>query len=187
MEILPWANLYKFYKHMNYSPAEDHRAFKAWTGVHPLVAEEIFNKYQHPCLPDRTRVLIVLHFLKDMPSEDEGASSFRITRKTYRKYLWEAVEYLDFTMHEINIEQRFSPYIPSSGIFKNVSLIVDGTDCAVDRPSHRSDRNFLSNGRHKENTYGRYNLKYTSLVKYAQEKSAMFLALMEAVSMISLL
>lgn len=64
-------------------------------------------------------------------------------------------------LHILISLSRFSPFVPSSGVFKNVSLIVDGTDCAVDRPSHRADRNYLSNGRHKENTYGRYNLKYT--------------------------
>ncbi len=38
---------------------------------------------------------------------------------------------------------------------------MDGTDCSIDRPSLREERNFHSNGRHKENTYGRYNWKYT--------------------------
>jgi Mg2+ and Co2+ transporter CorA len=107
VDILPWANLYKFYKHKNYSPAEDHRAFRAWTGIHPSVAEKIFTKYQHPCLPDRTRLLIVLHFLKDMPSEEEGSSRFQLTRNTYRKYLWSSIEYLDYKMDEIDIEDRY--------------------------------------------------------------------------------
>jgi len=162
MEILPWVNLYVLYKGMKYSSAEDHRKFKAWTGVHPNVAEYIFNTYQHECLPNRTRVLIVLHFLKDMPSEDEGASEFKISsRNTYRKYLWDSLLYLDHKMNEIKIEERSTPFVPSTGIFKNVSLIVDGTDCPVDRPTLRSDRDYYSNGRHKENSYGRYNFKYT--------------------------
>jgi hypothetical protein len=58
-----------------------------------------------------------------------------------------------------------SDHIPKKGIFKNVSLIVDGTDCPIDRPGKRKDRNLHSNGRHKENTYGRYNWKYTIAVQ----------------------
>lgn len=60
--------------------------------------------------------------------------------------------------------------MPSKGIFKNVSLIVDGTDCPIDRPGNREDRNYFSNGRHKENTYGRYNLKYTLAVQICTGK-----------------
>jgi len=159
---LPWINLYEFYKGVKYSSCEDHRKFRAWTGVHPLVAEKIFSLYQNECLPDRTRLLIVLHFLKDMPTEDSGADQFHLgSRNTYRRYLWQSMEYLDYRMNEIKLENRLLPYIPKVGIFAGVSLIVDGTDCAIDRPTKRQDRNYHSNGRHKENTYGRYNLKYT--------------------------
>jgi len=165
MEItwLPWTNLYEHYKGIKCCAAENHRKFKSWTGVHPEVAEFIFNKYQDAqCLPNRTRLLVVLHFLKDMPSEDEGSSRFKISsRNTYRKFLWETIHYLDYAMNEINLEDRFLDHVPSAGIFAGISLVVDGTDCPVDRPQTRDGRNFLSSGRSKENIYGRYNLKYT--------------------------
>jgi hypothetical protein len=161
--IKPWASLYLHYKGIKYSSAEEDRKFKAWTGVAPQVAEIIFRKYHDDeGLPDRSRLLIVLNFLKVMPTEDEGASSFKLnSRKTYRNYLWKAVEYLDNNMTEIDINDRFHPTIPNSGIFENVSLIVDGTDCSIDRPSELCNRLKYSNGRSKENTHGRYNLKYT--------------------------
>jgi hypothetical protein len=161
--IRPWANLYYYYKGLKYSPAEDDRKFKAWTGVCPQVAEVLFQKYYDPKgLPDRTRLLIVLHFMKVMPSIDEGASTFKIaSRTTYSKYLWDTVEYLDDNMTEIDISNRFFPYRPNEGIFENVSLIIDGTDCPIDRPTELEDRLKYSSGRPKENTHGRYNFKYT--------------------------
>ncbi len=54
-----------------------------------------------------------------------------------------------------------SGHVALSGPFEGISLIVDGTDCPVDRPQYRADREILSNGRTKENIYGRYNFKYT--------------------------
>lgn len=108
MELLPWMNLYICYKKINYSEAENHRKFRDWTGVHPLVAEKIFNRYSDVSfMPNRTRLLIVLHFLKKMPTEDEGASEFQIaSRTTYRKHLWDTLFYLDYHMNEIKIEER---------------------------------------------------------------------------------
>jgi len=68
-------------------------------------------------------------------------------------------------MNEIDINERFTPFVPKTGIFAGISLIVDGTDCPVDRPGRRQNRDYLSNGRHKENNYSRYNLKYTVAVQ----------------------
>ncbi len=108
MELLPWKNLYQHYKGTKYSSSENHRKFRAWTGVHPVVAEIIFDKYQHTSyLPNRSSLLIVLHFLKDMPTEDEASSSFKIEcRTTYRNILWGAIRYLDYMMNEINLKDR---------------------------------------------------------------------------------
>ncbi len=129
IELLPWRNLYKIYKGIKYSETEDHRRFKAWVGVHPSVAEFVFSKYQDTtCLPNRTRLLIVLYFLKDMPSEDEGSAEFNInSRNTYRKYLWESIHYLDYVMTEIKIEDRYvylnySTYIILFTLKSNCSL-----------------------------------------------------------------
>jgi hypothetical protein len=155
---------YKHFKGIKYTSGENDRKFLAWTGVTPAVAEYIFINYQHPdFLPNRSRVLIVLHFLKASPTEDEGSSDFKISsRTTYRKYLWNAIDYLSNSMkEEININNRFSSFVPTTGIFANCSLIGDGTDCPVDRPTKLEDRLKYSNGRSKENTYGKYGIKYT--------------------------
>jgi len=151
-----------FFKKLIYSDSENHRSFKAWTGVLPNVAEKIFIKYHNEeFLPNRTRLLIVLNYMKTMPTEDEGSSHFQITRKTYRKYLWETLFYLEQIMDEIRIENRFLDSYPKCGIFQNISLIVDGTDCPINRPTTREERELYSNGRLKENISSRYNVKYT--------------------------
>ncbi len=109
MEILqPWINLYKFYKKKSYPADENHRAFRAWTGTHPFVAEKIFRKYKnYSFLPNRSRILIVLNYLKTMPTE-EGSSQFGISRKTYRKYVWQSLFYLEYIMTEINTDNRYT-------------------------------------------------------------------------------
>jgi len=160
--VRPWRNLYYYYKKANYSDSENHRSFKAWTGVLPNVAEKIFIKYlNEEFLPNRSRLLILLNYMKAMPTEDEGAASFQITRKTYRKYVWESIYYLECSMNEILLENRFLDAIPRDGLFKDISLIVDGTDCPINRPSTREERELYSNGRLKENISSRYNVKYT--------------------------
>jgi hypothetical protein len=50
---------------------------------------------------------------------------------------------------------------PKTGLFRNITLIVDGTDCPINRPSARKDRELYSSGRLKENISSRYNVKYT--------------------------
>lgn len=39
-------------------------------------------------------------------TEDEGSSSFKLTRSTYRKHLWNALYYLELFMSEIDIDNR---------------------------------------------------------------------------------
>jgi len=64
-------------------------------------------------------------------------------------------------MNEIYLDKRFEGDIPLKGIFEGISLIVDGSDCPIDRPALKYQRlNFFS-GRSKENQYGKYNMKYT--------------------------
>lgn len=97
-----WQCLYYFYKGTRCGKSEDYRKFKAWVGCSPDVCEFIFRKYQNDVyLPSRKFLLIVLNFLKNMPSQDEGAASFKISRPTYRKYLWSTLLYLDRTMTEV--------------------------------------------------------------------------------------
>ena len=117
VKIYPWINLHKFYWGSTTYPLEgDHRAFRAWTGVHPLVAEKIWQKYGN-CeeLPDRSWLLIVLHFLKDMPSEDIGALLFKLSRKTYRLHLWTALNFLDKVMDEVYCTWTFLTMLDSFG------------------------------------------------------------------------
>jgi hypothetical protein len=66
-----------------------------------------------------------------------------------------------FSNNDTILNYRFLYPIPESGLFKNISLIVDGTDCPINRPINREQRELYSNGRVKENIYGRYNVKYT--------------------------
>ncbi len=89
--------------------AGDHRAFRAFTGVHPMVAEKIFMKYYHWFyLPDRSKLLMVLHYLKDMPSEDNACFTFKLgSRNTYRKWLWRVLYYLDHVMTEVCNHTQF--------------------------------------------------------------------------------
>jgi hypothetical protein len=81
--------LYENYNGIPYSKAEDHRKFKAWVGVDPIVCEKIFSKYQNKCLPNRSRLLIVLFYLKHMPTEDEGAAiAYQCKLLVYINYIF---------------------------------------------------------------------------------------------------
>lgn len=83
LTVYPWIVLYtKFIG--KYSPAESDRVFKAHLGVDPIIAEFIYQKYYSQIfLPTRFNLMIVLHFLKRYPVEDDGAARFKLTRKTY--------------------------------------------------------------------------------------------------------
>jgi hypothetical protein len=166
----PWIRLFNKYSH-NYSSAENDRKFKSFAGVPPEVAETTFEKYfDLKNMPIRDYLFIVLHYLKNVPTEERGCQIFKISKPTYQKRLWDTLFYLDLVMDEIHIDERFIPFFPTKGPFANATLVVDATDCAIDRPTHREDRNLYSNGRNKENTHGRYNLKYTVAVQIVMGK-----------------
>lgn len=103
-DITPWINLYSCYVGI-YSSADDDRAFKAFAGVVPQVAEYIFLKYQHvENLATRTDLFIVLHFLKVYPTEDNASRTFQFkSRTTYRTKLWRTLSYLDVVMDEVSL------------------------------------------------------------------------------------
>ena len=103
LEDHPWFQLYELYLGVKCSPCEDYRQFRAWVGVVPVVAEYVFVKYQHPIrMPTRTSLLVVLHFLKVMPTEDNARALFKYgSRNTYRKVLWSTLQYLHETMTEV--------------------------------------------------------------------------------------
>ena len=170
IDVSHWIRLFNYYGY-KYSRGENDRKFKSFTGVSPEVAEVIFLRYSSITqLKFRKYLLVVLHYLKNAPTQDVGSQIFKISRPTYRKILWSTLFFLDVVMDEVKIEERFFPFVPAEGPFMNSSLVIDGTDCPIDRPSRREDRNLYSNGRHKENTYGRYNIKYTVAVQIVTGK-----------------
>jgi hypothetical protein len=136
--IQPWVILYEKYVGKKYSAAEEDRRFTAFAGVTPIVAETIYSKYatagRSSPLYSRFKLLVVLHFLKVYPTEERGAQTFKFgSRNTYRKTLWRALIYLNDVMTEISIEDRYFPFVPRGGAFKNVCMVVDGTECPIDR------------------------------------------------------
>lgn len=98
----PWLDLYFQFKGVRSTSTEDYRAFKAWVGVSPDVAEMIFCKY-FASRSDKARfcLALTLNFLKCMPTQDEGAANFKISRPTYRKYLWRTIDFLNQSMNEV--------------------------------------------------------------------------------------
>jgi hypothetical protein len=68
------------------------------------------------------------------------------------------------------MENRFHPAPSQTSLFSGCYLALDATECPIDRPSRREQRNLYSNGRHKENSRSRYNLKYTVAVQLVTGK-----------------
>jgi hypothetical protein len=76
-------------------------------------------------------------------------------------------------MCEIDIENRFNGHVPSIGLFKDIALVVDGTDIPIERPNNKNiDSSLLKwirriyySGREKDNMKSRYSLKYTIVVQ----------------------
>jgi hypothetical protein len=86
-------------------------------------------------LPTRDILLMVLHFLKAYPTEDEGTDLFGYgSRNIYRHKLQTAIYYLDAVMIEPDLDDRLEDFIQLTPIpiFSRVSMIIDGTQC----PTH---------------------------------------------------
>jgi hypothetical protein len=97
----PWVGLYWKYKNVKCSPTEDYCQFKAWTGCTPDVCELIWLKYCQQFVPSRDYLCLALHWLKCMPSQDEGASAWQLSRPTYYKRLWEMLWFLYGALDEV--------------------------------------------------------------------------------------
>jgi hypothetical protein len=169
MDIIrqPWIDTYKKYRNNYRSEGED-RAFKAFTGVPMAVAEKIFLDYRNfVFLPSRDILLMVLHYLKAYPTEDEGTDLFHFgSRNTYRKKLWTALYYLEAVMADPDLEDRIEDFIQLAPIpiFSRVLMIIDGTQCPIACPSGIDDDKYTRmayKGRSKDNTRSSYNLNYT--------------------------
>ena len=106
-----WVNLYNQFVGP-YNDYDDERCFRAFTGVPVAVAETIYQRYHDPVyLSRRTDLLMLLNYLKDYPTEDNGRAQFNFkTRTTYRLKISNLLEYLDFTMSEIYLDRRYSLY-----------------------------------------------------------------------------
>jgi len=64
-------------------------------------------------------------------------------------------------MTEINLEDRFKGPFATNGIFKNVFMVIDATDCPIDKPSASKEERLLYYcGRNKDSSYSKYNVKY---------------------------
>jgi hypothetical protein len=105
---IPWMNLYALYVGP-YNEYENERCFRAFTGVCVAVAETIFDRYQHPKhLSGRTELLMLLNYLKDYPTEDNGRAQFKLkTRTTYREKISSLIDYLNHSMNEIYLDRRY--------------------------------------------------------------------------------
>jgi hypothetical protein len=161
-----WVKLYEKYVGPYRSEGND-RAFKSFCGIDIMVAEKIFLDYQHILfLPDREKLMIVLHFLKTFDTEDNSTTLFQFgSRNTYRKYLWKTLQYLDIVMTEVKLENRFEDYYPLRDVpvFSRVTMIIDGTQCPLFCPRSKSkeEKQEYFSGRSKDNTHSRYNFNYT--------------------------
>lgn len=167
MDLTPFKIIFE--NHIGkWSESEDCRHFRSFFGIHPEVAEVIIRRYGSEYL-NRFNLLIVLHYLKVYPTDVIGSHLFKLSRPTYRKYLWNTINYLHSVMDEINMENRFVGHIPSLGLFKNIALVVDGTDIPIERPNSKNidsstlkwTRRLYYSGREKDNMKSRYSLKYT--------------------------
>lgn len=172
IDISYWKHLFTIYIGP-WSPSENFRGVRAFIGVHPEVAEVIFMRYGHSEFMDRFQLFIALHFLKVYPTGDVACKLFKISRTNYRNILWKTIDYLSRVMDEIKLENRFNGYIADFGIFKDIALVVDGTDLPIERPnSDKLDGSMLKwlrklyySGREKDNLRSRYSLKYTIAVQ----------------------
>jgi len=136
--------------------------FRAHFGVRPLVAQMIWCKYccfaSSPFRP--SDILIVLHFLKCYQKEHVSASFFRLSKKTWEKRMWTIALFLDWAMDEIHLDDRYIPFRPTRGMFSDMSIIIDCTDCPTRRPGTKVARLAFTTGRPKDNIGSRYNIKY---------------------------
>jgi hypothetical protein len=177
MDISPWITLFETYVG-SFSYCENYRSFRAHFGVHPEVAELLYVLYGNNFL-NRVDILILLHFLKVYPTEDRGSRLFNFgSRNTYRGRLWRVVDYLDSIMSEIDLNNRFDGEIAKYGLFEDIALVVDGTDCPIERPNNRKEnssvlkwlRRIYYSGREKDNLRSRYSVKYTLAVQISTGK-----------------
>jgi Mg2+ and Co2+ transporter CorA len=176
MELTPWRRLFSVYIGP-YSSSENDRSFRAHFGVHPQIAEHVFLRYQSEHLT-RFRLMIVLHFLKVYPTQDTASNLFKLSRPIYRKILWSTVKYLDSVMLEISLDNRFEGFVPTNGLFKDIALVVDGTDIPIEKPNGRHInsrvlkwlRRCYYAGREKDNMRSRYCFKYNIGVQISTGK-----------------
>jgi hypothetical protein len=121
---IPWVNLYNLYVGP-YVDYDDERCFRAFAGVPIAVAETVYQRYHHQVrLSRRTDLLMLLNYLKDYPTEDNGRAQFKFkTRSTYREKISSLLEYLDYTMSEIYLDRRYFLISTYSSLFFHVFVV----------------------------------------------------------------
>jgi len=177
--IAHWISIYEYYIGP-YSSSENDRVFRAVTGVHPEVAEVIYQRYgYYSSFTTRMRLFMAFYYLKVYPTEDSVFKLFKYgTPATYRKHLWETLHCLDHVMDEIHLENRFEGPVATQGLFEGIALVIDGTDVPIERPNKDDEdsatqiwrRKMYFSGRDKENSRSKYCLKYTVGVQVSTGK-----------------
>jgi hypothetical protein len=88
----------------------------------------------------RKQLLIGLHFLWRYPTEEDGASRWKMHRSTYRYKIWPPVIVLGAYLEEVRMDHRFANKVTTTGVSKYVTLFVDATDAPVGKPKTRDNQ-----------------------------------------------
>lgn len=78
-------------------------AFRSNFGVSTKTAFYLYifsTKFDETLLPEH--VLLMLHFLKNYPTNTQGAQHWNCDPKTYRKYLWKVLSILFVHLKEVD-------------------------------------------------------------------------------------
>jgi len=88
-----------------------------------------------------------LYFLKNYPTIHSMSVLWKADTKTLQKWIWKMIFCLIAKLNTISLENR--PYVDW-----DISIIVDGTECPIQRP-HQHDYVYFYSGKNKQ-----YSIKY---------------------------
>jgi hypothetical protein len=99
----------------------------------------------------RREMLFTLHFLTRYEISEQAACRWRVSEKTLRKKIWGILFIWEENLNLCNLEDRFEqPRL--NGLFSTSLLIVDGTECPIERPIEDAIQNFFYSGKKKKHT-----------------------------------
>jgi len=82
---------------------------------------------------------------------EQAACRWRVSEKTLRKKIWGILFIWEENLNLCNLEDRFEqPRL--NGLFSTSLLIVDGTECPIERPIEDAIQNFFYSGKKKKHT-----------------------------------